>query len=228
VTSEYVESADFSTDGSLIERSEEYADHRTGVGRLGFKLSSPAGVFSADLSALFMALRHIREVIQLPEKCLILTDSLSLIKAMLFRRISWQTHLLVYECKQLCFDLMRDLIEVKLMWIPSHVRLGGNEMVDGEAWYASLNSFIFDRLLSPCDFQSLARPVLLRDWQRKWDLADTGRFAHSILPRLSLRLWFEGQKEERSFVTSVSRIMSGHSSLRSHYRFDYETVDHLI
>jgi hypothetical protein len=29
-------------------------------------------------------------------------------------------------------------------------------------------------------------------------------------------LWFEGQKEERSFVTSVSRIMSGHSSVRSH------------
>jgi hypothetical protein len=27
----------------------------------------------------------------------------------------------IYECKQLCFDLMRDLIEVKLMWIPSHV-----------------------------------------------------------------------------------------------------------
>jgi hypothetical protein len=52
--------------------------------------------------------------------------------------------------------------------------------------------------------------------------------------------WFEGPKEERSFVTSVSRIMSGHSSVRSHLdRFgivedpmceclkDYETVDHL-
>jgi hypothetical protein len=72
-------------------------------------------------------------------------------------------------------------------------------------------------------------------------LADHGRFAHSILPRVSLRPWFEGQKKDRSFVTSVSRIMSGHSSVRSHlYRFgivegpmcvclqDYETMDHLI
>jgi hypothetical protein len=53
--------------------------------------------------------------------------------------------------------------------------------------------------------------------------------------------WFEGQKEERSFVTSVSGIMSGNSSVRSHLdRFrivedpmcvclkDYESVDHLI
>jgi hypothetical protein len=87
---------------------------------------------------------------------------------------------------------------------------------DGEARYASFNDSIFDRPLSPCDFQSLARPVLLREWQKKGDLADTGRFAHSILPKVSLRPWFKGQKEGRSFVTSVSRIMSGHSSVRSH------------
>jgi hypothetical protein len=75
----------------------------------------------------------------------------------------------------------------------------------------------------------------------KRDLADHGRFAHSILLKVSLRPWFEGQKEERSFVTSVSRIMSGHSFIRSHLdRFaivegpmcvslqDYERVDHLI
>jgi ribonuclease HI len=105
VTSEYVESAVFYTAGSLIEGSVGFAVHQTGVGGFGFKLSSPAG----ELSALFMALRHIREVIQPPEKCLILTDSLSSIRAMLSRRISWRTHPLVYECKQLCFDLKRGI-----------------------------------------------------------------------------------------------------------------------
>jgi hypothetical protein len=86
------------------------------------------------------------------------------------------------------------------MWIPSHVGLVGNELVDGEARYVALNGSIFDRPLSPCDFQSLARPVLLREWQKKWDLADTGRYAHYVLPKVSLRPWFEGQKGERSFV----------------------------
>jgi hypothetical protein len=80
-----------------------------------------------------------------------------------------------------------------------------NEPVDGEARYASLNGSIFDRRLSPCDFQSLARPVLLRKWQKQWDLTDIGhgQFAHSILPKVSLRPWFEGQNEEGSFLTSV-------------------------
>jgi hypothetical protein len=77
MTSEYVESVVFYTDGSLIEGSAEFAIHRTGVGGFGFILSNPSSVFSAELSALFMALRHIREVIQPPEKCLFLRDSLS-------------------------------------------------------------------------------------------------------------------------------------------------------
>jgi hypothetical protein len=72
-------------------------------------------------------------------------------------------------------------------------------------------------------------------------LADTGRIAYFILSKVSLCPWFEGQNEEKSFITSVSRIMSGHSSFRSHLDGfqivedpkcvclkDYETVDHLI
>jgi hypothetical protein len=81
----------------------------------------------------------------------------------------------------------------------------------------------------------------MRAWQAKWDSAYTGRFAYSIFPDVTLRPWFEGQKEERRLVCTVSRVLSGHCSGRSHLgRFqivedlmfvcakDYETVDHLI
>jgi hypothetical protein len=53
VTSEYAESAAFYTNGSLIERSTGFAVHQTGVGGFGFKLSSPAGVFSATYQRCF-------------------------------------------------------------------------------------------------------------------------------------------------------------------------------
>jgi hypothetical protein len=68
-----------------------------GVGGFGYKIQGPAGVFTAELSALFTALRHIAEVIQPPEICFILTGSLSSIKALLFRKIAHQTHPLLYE-----------------------------------------------------------------------------------------------------------------------------------
>jgi hypothetical protein len=73
----------------------------------------------------------------------------------------------MYECKQLCWSLCQNGIEVKLIWIPSHVGQLGNELVGNRAQQAALEGSIFDRPLSSSDFQSLARPALMRAWQAK-------------------------------------------------------------
>jgi hypothetical protein len=46
--------------------------------------------------------------------------------------------------------------------------------VDEQARYAALNGAVFERLFPQVDFQSLARSVLLREWQGKWNAVDTG------------------------------------------------------
>jgi hypothetical protein len=104
-----------------------------------------------------------------------------------------------------------------------------------------LNGVVFDRPLPPVDFQAMGRSILQREWLGKWDSANTMRFAHSILSKVSLRPWFEGQSEDRKFLSTVSRIMSSHCTARSHLRRfrivkgavciclkEYELVDHLI
>jgi hypothetical protein len=55
VTSGYGASCIFYTDGSLIEGCAGFAVHQMGVGGFGYKIPSPAGVFTAELSALFTA-----------------------------------------------------------------------------------------------------------------------------------------------------------------------------
>jgi hypothetical protein len=65
-------------------RCAGFAIHQMGVGGFGHKIPSPAGVFTA--------LRHIAEVIQPLDRSLILTDSLSSMKAMLSIKIVHQTH----------------------------------------------------------------------------------------------------------------------------------------
>jgi hypothetical protein len=105
----------------------------------------------------------------------------------------------------------------------------------------ALKGSIFNRPLSSNDFQSLARPALMMAWQAKRNSADTGWFAHSIFPDVTLRPWFEIQKVDWIFVCTVSRVLSGHCSVRSHLgklrivedlrcmcAGGYETVDHLI
>jgi hypothetical protein len=99
-----------------------FAIHRTGEGGFGYKISSPAGIFTAELTALFETLRHIGKVIQPPERCLILTDDLSSVK------ISHRTHPLVYECEQMCSNLLCNGIEVEIMWIPFHEGLEGTQV----------------------------------------------------------------------------------------------------
>jgi hypothetical protein len=97
------------------------------------------------------------------------------------------------------------------MWISSHVGLEGSEILNKRARHGALNGAVFDRPLPPVDLQGLARSVLLREWQEKCDAADTDRrFANSILPRASLQPRFVGQREDKKFVSTVSRIMSGH------------------
>jgi hypothetical protein len=63
-------------------------------------------------------------------QCLILTDSLGSVKPLLSRKILHRTHPLVYECKQMCSDLLEDGVDVEIIWIPAYVGLKGNEIVN--------------------------------------------------------------------------------------------------
>jgi hypothetical protein len=51
----------FHTDGSLIDGWAGIAFHRTGEGGSGYKISSPASIFTAKLTALFVTLVYERK-----------------------------------------------------------------------------------------------------------------------------------------------------------------------
>jgi hypothetical protein len=96
VTARYAASMVFYPNGSLIDGCVGFAFHRPGEGGFGYKISGPAGIFTA----LFVTLRYIGE------ECLILTDSLSSVMALSLRKILHRTHPLVDECNQMCSDLL--------------------------------------------------------------------------------------------------------------------------
>jgi hypothetical protein len=58
----------------LIEGCANFDVHQMGVGEFGNRMLSPAAIFTAELSALFTALRHTAEVIRPPERSLILNE----------------------------------------------------------------------------------------------------------------------------------------------------------
>jgi hypothetical protein len=67
------------------------------------------------------------------------------------------------------------------------------------------------------DHRILARLAMVKQFkQHVWRTGDTGQFAHSIRLGVSVKPWFDGQAEERSFKTTISRVMSSHCSIRAH------------
>jgi hypothetical protein len=60
VTASYAASMVFYMDGSLIYACAGFAFHRTGKGGFGYKISSPPGILTPELTSLFVTLRHIQ------------------------------------------------------------------------------------------------------------------------------------------------------------------------
>jgi hypothetical protein len=102
ITSDYPTENIFYTDGSMIGDVAEFAVHNSNY-ETGHQLAKPSSVFSAETSAIRMALEHIQ--ICPRGRYLILSDSLSSLMAMRSRRITCKTHPWVYESKQIYWDL---------------------------------------------------------------------------------------------------------------------------
>jgi hypothetical protein len=192
ITSDYPTENIFYTDGSMIDDVAEFAVHNRNY-ETGHQLAKPSSVFSAEIFAI--ALEHIQ--ICPRGRYLILSDSLSSLMVMRTRRITCKTHPWVYDSKHIYWDLQQLNYDVKLMWIPSHVGISGNEV----AWVGQTGS------------RERHNDKQMIKLQHVWWTGDTGRFAHSIRPKVSVKPWFDGQAEERSFVTTISGVMSGHWSI---------------
>jgi hypothetical protein len=126
--------------------------------------------------------------------------------AMRSRKITCKTHTWVYESKQIYWDLQQLNYDVKLMWILSHVGILGNKVADGLARHAVESENVHGQMTVANNHRILARQAMVKQWQHVWWTGDTGRFTHSIRP--VVKLWFDGQAEERSFVATISRVMS--------------------
>jgi hypothetical protein len=116
ITSDYATRIIFYSDVSMIDHVTGFAVHNI-IYETGHQLAKPSSIFSAEISAIKMALEHIQ--ICSRGWCLILSDILSSFMAMQSRKITCRAHPWVYESKQIYWDLQQLNYDVKPMWIPS-------------------------------------------------------------------------------------------------------------
>jgi ribonuclease HI len=174
VSSRFESSAVFFTDGSKGEAGTGFGVYQLNGGEISFRLQEPSGVFTSELSAIFMALVQIRD--HHPGEFIIFSDSMSSVSALQTQIISPRTHSLVYEIKEASWRLERHGYGVHNMWIPSHVGLMGNKRVDRLAGDAFRGDTEFATPVRPSDFRLVSRVRMLDGWQCSWSKGGMGRF----------------------------------------------------
>jgi hypothetical protein len=87
--------------------------YHSGGPESSFRLRKPSGVFTSEISVIFVALIQIRA--RRTGRYLVVTDSMSSLKALQTRRVAPMAHSLVYEIKEACWWLKNNGYEIHMM-----------------------------------------------------------------------------------------------------------------
>ena len=123
------------TDGSVLEDGSAgaaFAIPEFHSLRKSFFSLPPVSIFTAELTAILMALQHISEVRTPPCAIVICRDSRSALSSIRSDSNSTREDL-VLEIGTVVHQLITRGTEVRFQWVPAHVCLSGNEMADRAA-----------------------------------------------------------------------------------------------
>ncbi|XP_059147673.1 uncharacterized protein LOC131935300 [Physella acuta] len=166
------------TDGSKI-------NEKVGAGFLiphlnhskSFRLTDGASIFTAELTAILMALEYTPTT---PHTSIsILSDSLSALQAIKGGECCRED--IVEEILQKCSELKQRGRSVQMIWIPSHIGIQGNENADKAAKKGVESSAIVKTGIGYSEMKATIKKQIKEEWIQKWNASNKGRHAHNIL-----------------------------------------------
>jgi ribonuclease HI len=179
------------------------------------RLPSAASVFTAESYAICLAL----QIIETSDKrrFIIFSDSLSCLQAILHRK--WQQPLIAKILDKLY--LLEFLGKtVKFCWVPSHIGILGNEVVDLAARTALRSTLVANVCVPHSDFKHCISGHLIATWQAQWNNAAFNKLREHK-PTIGTT------KTPHSFTRRdevvYHRIRIGHTHLTHSYLLKHET-----
>lgn len=176
------------------------------------------------------------------DKVAIFSDSRSVLSALSSTVKVNKASYLIIRIREEIFNLKNSGKEVCLFWIPSHCGITGNEIADINAKNA-ISQGIDTQLPIPYkDFLSEWKNLTYVSFN-EWCLESfnyTGKYYFQHFYKQDRSSWFDKASLNRKQIVSISRLRSGHSSLKSSlHRFNIttdpfcscgeeETADHII
>ena len=138
----------------------------------------------------------------------ILCDCNSAIEAVINKSESNKYPGVLRRLQDLCDLLNNSSASVKLIHIPGHAGIHGNEIADVKAREVARDIYAgkisASNEISVYDGYKLAALLLKKSWQRKWNEENTGRFTYGLIPDVSTKVVFP---RERNIGVSYCRML---------------------
>ena len=156
------------------------------------RLPDNSSIFTAEAKAVDLALDFI-STCDANNKFIIFSDSLSVLKAMSHTSSkSPQIQKLLEKCRELLENK-----EIVLFWIPSHIGILGNEMVDQQA-KTSLSLEPTSLKIPFSNFKPSINKYILEEWQTPWNNS-IGNKLLEIKPNIGEYQLFETLEKKKLF-----------------------------
>ncbi|XP_058789072.1 uncharacterized protein LOC131663037 [Phymastichus coffea] len=176
------------------------------------RILDSASIFTAECSALITVIQRIIEIGH--GNYTIFSDSESALKAINSDRCD-SPLIIDLKCKLAYAHIVN--IDIKLVRIPAHVGVQGNEIVDSLAKDAAKNGVLLDNPIPVSDFFSKYKKEYKKENENlALQLSSTkGTFYFKNFYRDQAKPWFFDLGLPRKAIVSINRIRSNHSSLNS-------------
>jgi hypothetical protein len=168
-------------------------------------ISKCASIFTAELYALILALDHI--AITDHRAACVYSDSLSVLKVL--NSLDNKLHPLIFIVRKKVFELKKNGFNVTFCWIPSHVGIVGNEIVDRAAQIRR-DDIDRDCIVPWTDLRVIISNHINKRWQQDWSSTPNNKL-FQIKPRI--QVWSLPSNLSRREEVVLTRLRIGHSIL---------------
>lgn len=178
---------------------------------LGFTLPSEFSIFSAELFAIYKALEYIVDSPKL--NFLVMSDSLSSIQALSGSKPT--KHYLLDKTKHKLSQIC-SAKNVKLMWVPGHSGIAGNEKADEIAKNTIYSTEEPIEIVTPLsDWKPYIRAKTNSLWELEWNQINNNKFR--LIKSSATVLWHEFDGIRRKDRLVLARLRIGHTSITHSY-----------
>ena len=172
---------------------------------LTFRLPNCLSVYTSELVAIREGLRFIRD--NNIQNAIILSDSLSALQSLETGKSISRPNLLI-EILMILSDISRQQTNVLFAWVPSHVGIQGNEIVDKLAKLATTKpNTDLNIPLELKEAYALIDEHIMKKWQMQWSRGSTGRAYFDLEPSVGEKIKFSCHHRDKE--TTITRIRLG-------------------